>query len=133
MISTKMSRLRRLAVAMRSRFYELLIPLSATCKMIPREALKKTQPNGTSPHRLSEPTDNELVVVGTYRQSGREVKLRSDAARALLALMAQARNDGVGIIPISGFRTVAYQETLFQKAVAKYGSEDAAVRWVGRP
>src|SRR5208282_4268255 len=41
--------------------------------------------------------------------------------------------DGVTIIPISGFRTFAYQEALFAKAVAKHGSEEAAVRWVGRP
>jgi len=81
----------------------------------------------------TEPAKADLVAVGRYRQTGREVKLRADAARALLDLMAQARNDGVAIIPISGFRTVAYQDTLFRKAVAKYGSEDAAVRWVGRP
>ena len=81
----------------------------------------------------SEPAETELVVVGRYRQTGREVKLRTDAAAALLDLMAQARAAGVAIIPISGFRTIDYQATLFQKAVAKYGSEDAAVRWVGRP
>jgi len=81
----------------------------------------------------TEPAETELVTVGRYRQTGRAVKLRSDAARALLELMARARSDGVAIIPISGFRTVAYQEMLFQKAMVKYGSEDAAVRWVGRP
>ena len=80
-----------------------------------------------------EPVETKLVVVGRYRQTGREVKLRADAATALLDLMTQARAAGVAIIPISGFRTIAYQELLFSKAVAKYGSEDAAVRWVGRP
>jgi D-alanyl-D-alanine carboxypeptidase len=81
----------------------------------------------------SEPAETELVVVGRYRQTGREVKLRADAAAALLDLMAQARAAGLTVIPISGFRTAAYQESLFRNAVAKYGSEDAAVRWVGRP
>jgi zinc D-Ala-D-Ala carboxypeptidase len=81
----------------------------------------------------TEPAEAEMVTVGRYRQTGREVKLRADAANALLDLLAQARGDGVVIIPISGFRTAAYQEVLFQKAVAKYGSEAAAVRWVGRP
>jgi len=80
-----------------------------------------------------EPAEAELVVVGKYRQTGREVKLRAEAAEALLGLMTQARAVGVAIIPISGFRPVAYQESLFRKAVAKYGSEDAAVRWVARP
>jgi LAS superfamily LD-carboxypeptidase LdcB len=82
---------------------------------------------------MIEAAENELVVVGRYRQTSREVRLRTEAAAALQDLMTQARADGVAIIPISGFRTVAYQESLFQKAVAKYGSEDAAVRWVARP
>ena len=87
----------------------------------------------TPSHPLyKEPAETELVVVGKYRQTDREVKLRAEAAEALLGLMTQARAAGVAIIPISGFRTIAYQESLFQRAVVKYGSEDAAVRWVGR-
>jgi D-alanyl-D-alanine carboxypeptidase len=82
---------------------------------------------------FTEAAENELIIVGEYRQSGRKVKIRVDAAAALLNLMTEARTAGVIIIPISGFRTIAYQESLFQKAVAKYGSEDAAVRWVARP
>jgi zinc D-Ala-D-Ala carboxypeptidase len=80
-----------------------------------------------------EATKAELVVVGEYRQSGRKVEMRADAAAALRNLMDQARTVGVRTIPISGFRSVKYQETLFRKAVVKYGSEDAAVRWVARP
>jgi D-alanyl-D-alanine carboxypeptidase len=82
---------------------------------------------------MIEAAENELVVVGEYRQTGRKVKLRADAAAALTNLMTQARSSSVAIIPISGFRTIVYQESLFRKAVAKYGSEDAAVRWVARP
>jgi zinc D-Ala-D-Ala carboxypeptidase len=82
---------------------------------------------------MIEAAENELVIVGEYRQTGRKVKLRADAAAALNNLMTQARGSSVAIIPISGFRTVEYQESLFRKAVAKYGSEDAAVRWVARP
>ncbi|MGB8369949.1 MAG: D-alanyl-D-alanine carboxypeptidase family protein [Limisphaerales bacterium] len=88
----------------------------------------------TPSHPLyKEPAEAELVVVGKYRQTGREVKLRADAAEALLNLITQARAAGVAITPISGLRTIAYQESLFRKAVAKYGSEDAAVGWVARP
>lgn len=82
---------------------------------------------------MIEASENELVVVGEYRRSGRKVKMRADAAAALKDLFSQAHADGVAIIPISGFWTVAYQEMLFQKAVAKYGSEETAVRWVARP
>jgi LAS superfamily LD-carboxypeptidase LdcB len=87
----------------------------------------------TSHLLYNEASESELVVVGNYRNSNRVVQLRKDAAAALLNLTTEARAAGVAIISISGFRTVAYQESLFRKAVAKYGSEDAAVRWVGRP
>jgi zinc D-Ala-D-Ala carboxypeptidase len=84
-------------------------------------------------HSFAEATERELVAVGNYRQTRRTVKMRADAAAAFLDLTKQARVDGVEIIPISGFRSSKYQETLFQRAVVKYGSEDAAVRWVARP
>lgn len=90
---------------------------------------------GKQPSRFLfvEAAEEELAVVGKYRQSGRKVQMRTDAAAALRDLMDQARAAGVGIIPISGFRSVKYQEALFRKAMLKYGSEDAAVRWVARP
>ena len=82
---------------------------------------------------MIEAVEKELSVVGEYRQTGRKVKLRADAAAALQNLMTQARAGDVAIIPISGFRTIAYQNSLFHRAVEKYGSEEAAVRWVARP
>ena len=82
---------------------------------------------------MIEASKNELVVVGEYRQTGRKVQMRTDAALALTNLMAEAGASGIVIIPISGFRSIGYQEALFLKAVAKYGSEDAAARWVARP
>jgi zinc D-Ala-D-Ala carboxypeptidase len=78
-------------------------------------------------------TEEDLVVVGSYRQTGRNVKMRADAAAALHDLMNHAKEAGAAIVPVSGFRTIAYQEMLFRRAVAKYGSENAAVRWVARP
>lgn len=81
----------------------------------------------------TEAAEAGLVTVGRYRQTGREVKLVAEAAAALTRLMAEADASGVGIVPISGFRTVKYQEALFLKAVAKHGSEAEAARWVARP
>jgi zinc D-Ala-D-Ala carboxypeptidase len=83
--------------------------------------------------QFAEATEGELAAVGNYRQTGRVVKMRADAAAAFLDLTKQARAEGVEIIPISGFRSGEYQKTLFGKAVVKYGTEDAAVRWVARP
>lgn len=86
-----------------------------------------------APSLHSEAAENELIDVGEYRQSGRKVKMHTVAATALHHLIFQSRSIGITIIPISGFRTIAYQESLFRRAVAKYGSEDTAVRWVARP
>jgi D-alanyl-D-alanine carboxypeptidase len=82
---------------------------------------------------FEEATEGELAAAGNYRQTGRIVKMRADAAAAFLNLTKEAGVAGVEIIPISGFRSSEYQATLFQRAVIKYGSEDAAVRWVARP
>jgi D-alanyl-D-alanine carboxypeptidase len=74
-----------------------------------------------------------LVDVGSYRDAGRTVKLRSSAAQAFLKMAAAARGEGVGIVPISGFRPVSYQKNLFERAVKRYGSEGKAARWVAPP
>ena len=57
---------------------------------------------------MMEASENELSVAGEYRQSGRKVEMRADAAAALHSLMTEARLAGAAIIPISGFRAVAF-------------------------
>jgi hypothetical protein len=56
---------------------------------------------------------------------------------ALLAALRQAASaaagDGVELDVNSGWRSSKYQEQLFEEAVAKYGSEAKAERWVARP
>jgi D-alanyl-D-alanine carboxypeptidase len=56
---------------------------------------------------------------------------------ALLAQLrraaTEAAGDGVELDVNSGWRSDNYQEQLFQEAVAKYGSEEKAERWVARP
>jgi len=87
----------------------------------------------TVPSPYQEVTPAELTVVGQYRGTGRQVQMRSDAAAALTDLLVHAGAMGVRIVPISGFRTIEYQARLFQKAIVKHGSEEAAARWVARP
>lgn len=53
----------------------------------------------------------------------RSVRLAIEAARA----------DGVELRVASGWRSAAHQERLFAEAVAKYGSPQAARRWVLPP
>ena len=52
---------------------------------------------------------------------------------ALRAAAAEAARDGVRFYVDSGWRSRAYQERLFREAVARYGSVEAAARWVATP
>ena len=56
---------------------------------------------------------------------------------ALLAALRRAAADagasGVTFVVNSGWRSRAYQEHLRRRAIAKYGSEAAAARWVAAP
>ena len=50
-----------------------------------------------------------------------------------LAAQAAAKKEGVRLVITSGFRSFARQAALFNAAVKKYGSEEAASRWVLPP
>ena len=52
---------------------------------------------------------------------------------ALRAATDDAAQAGLTISVASGWRSARYQEQLFEQAVSKYGSEEAAARWVARP
>ncbi len=52
---------------------------------------------------------------------------------ALRRAAADAADDGVEFVVESGWRSAKYQERLLQAAVAKYGSEAEAARWVATP
>lgn len=49
------------------------------------------------------------------------------------AATAAAERDGVRVHVNSGWRSAAYQQQLRQDAVAEYGSEQEAARWVATP
>jgi hypothetical protein len=52
---------------------------------------------------------------------------------ALRQAATDAAEDGVRFVVDSGWRSPAYQEQLLREAVLKYGSEEAAARWVATP
>jgi hypothetical protein len=60
-------------------------------------------------------------------------RLRPALRTALRRAAADAGADGVTFVVDSGWRSAAYQERLLQQAVAKYGSEAEAARWVATP
>jgi zinc D-Ala-D-Ala carboxypeptidase len=52
---------------------------------------------------------------------------------ALRQAATDAAADGVEVVVDSGWRSRGYQKHLLQEAVSKYGSEQAAARWVATP
>lgn len=59
--------------------------------------------------------------------------LDADLLGALRAATAEATTDGIQLHVNSGWRSAAYQERLLREAVAEYGSEESAMRWVASP
>lgn len=57
-------------------------------------------------------------------------KLDPDLACALRKAAAEAADDGIELSVNSGWRSRSYQDQLLREAVAKYGSKEAAARWV---
>jgi D-alanyl-D-alanine carboxypeptidase len=57
--------------------------------------------------------------------------LDPDLLQALRDAATDAADDGVEFVVNSGWRSAAYQDQLLRDAVAEYGSEAEAARWVG--
>ena len=68
--------------------------------------------------------DEEIPAVG---------KLDPDLLDALRRAAKDAEADGVEFRVNSGWRSPEYQQQLLQDAVVKYGSREAAARWVAPP
>ncbi len=77
-----------------------------------------------------EASQDQLVSIGTYGQGSdqRTEYLVQSAADAFSQMVADAEAAGVSIIPISGFRTIAAQEKLFDRQIKRQGSPAEAAR-----
>src|SRR5262245_26574760 len=67
---------------------------------------------------------------------GKQVPLHRLAAQAWQALVTAARADGIRdplLLPISGYRSPARQQRLWQAALQRYGSVREARKWVAPP
>ncbi|MEU6990133.1 M15 family metallopeptidase [Streptomyces sp. NPDC046465] len=71
--------------------------------------------------------DGVTVFDGTVPAVAR---LDPDLLKALRRAATHAAADGTRFYVNSGWRSPAYQKQLFRKAVATYGSEEEAARWV---
>ncbi|MBD2464261.1 M15 family metallopeptidase [Oscillatoria sp. FACHB-1407] len=72
------------------------------------------------------------MIVGSYSQAIEErfERMQEAAGLALLRMIDAARQDGVWLVPVSGFRDFARQEMLFQLQIEQVGSAKAAARSV---
>lgn len=89
---------------------------------------------------LSRPTalgETDGVVPGGVRVSDDGIpavaNLDPGLLRALRRAALDAARDGIEIVVNGGWRSREYQQQLLRDAVAKYGSEKAAARWVAPP
>jgi D-alanyl-D-alanine carboxypeptidase len=99
------------------------VELSATTKpATPPPTRKPTKPT-------PKPTKSSAVSYDESSDEGLTPTLRSRLRKATAA----ARADGITIDITSGRRSAAKQRQLLQEAIAKYGSYQAATRWVLPP
>ena len=91
-------------------------------------ATAATQPDkyGYKAHKEANPT--ELVQVPTPSGLGRTEVLQKDAAAAFDKMRQDAARQGIDLTVVSGFRSTATQQQLWDAQVAKQGSEAAAAK-----
>jgi LAS superfamily LD-carboxypeptidase LdcB len=79
------------------------------------------------------PGKSDIVNVGGVQ---RQIPVHRLAAEAWQAMVDAARADGVAeplLRPVSGFRDPAHQAVLWEQALKRYGSAEAARKWVAPP
>ena len=121
-------------VALAANGYELLTSSSSTAS--PIELFRSEQPAPHDVHRGGLGEAGGAIPDGTtvFDDSVAGVaNLDPDLRAALRAAATAAAGDGVAVYVDSGWRSREYQQQLFNQAVSKYGSVDAAARWVASP
>jgi len=68
--------------------------------------------------RRIQPEAKRLVLIGRARDDGRILRLAPGAARAWRRMQAAATGDGVKLLPLSAFRSVARQTAIIRRKLA---------------
>jgi len=111
----------------------LVIPVQPLITPIP-ETIPLVAANPQSSYRhlpYAEAPIADLEIVGKYYD--RIEKLHYEGKEAFKKMQAAANAEGIGLEPISGFRTIADQEFLFKRQIARQGSPEAAARLSAPP
>jgi len=83
---------------------------------------------GHFPYLQAEPSGMAIVASYATGEYQRFESLDPEAGKALMKLIYAARDEGVWIIPVSGFRTIEYQQKLFQDQIKRRGSAEASAK-----
>jgi zinc D-Ala-D-Ala carboxypeptidase len=73
---------------------------------------------------------NQMMIVGSYatNKDQRYEAMNRDAGLAFMNMTYAAREEGVWIIPVSGFRNIQQQHKLFQDQIKRRGSAKEAAK-----
>ena len=87
-------------------------------------------PNDLGHLAYEEASPAQMVSVGDFVRENyvRTEYLQTDAAASFLKMQADAQRDGVQLMPISGFRSVASQRDIFDRQIERKGSREAAAQ-----
>ena len=112
----------------RRRVAALLVVIVAIAAALSDQWPAYPSPTAASPPRIDLPRSDHREAAADDLPGVAD--LDDDLRSALLQAATDAADDGVGFVVDSGRRSPEYQEQLRREAVAKYGSEAEAARWV---
>ncbi|MBE9011250.1 D-alanyl-D-alanine carboxypeptidase family protein [Pseudanabaenaceae cyanobacterium LEGE 13415] len=106
---------------------------SATPKAITKPSPDVKTLYGHLPYQEDDPS--RLVSIGKYVRGTyeRAESLDIEAAQAFQQMVTAAQAQGISLMPISGFRTIANQKELFDRQIQRRGSAEAAAQLSAPP
>jgi zinc D-Ala-D-Ala carboxypeptidase len=106
------------------------IELFTSPKIVNQNQSKKSSNTFLNHYAYKEVNQSQLILISSYAHDPyqRFEYFDREAGKALMKLVYAARDEGVWIVPVSGFRDLEKQKLLFEKQIEKKGSEAAAAK-----
>ncbi len=105
-------------------------PIQATAQTSVQTSVQTSAQTAFGHFPYSEDTPDRLVSIGKFVRENyeREESVDRETAEAFQSMVTAARAQGVQLMGISGFRSIADQQLLFEKQIAKRGSAEIAAK-----
>jgi zinc D-Ala-D-Ala carboxypeptidase len=88
---------------------------------------------GHFPYAEIDPSQRILIASYAQDEYQRFEYMSVEAGKSLMKLIYAARDQGVWIVPVSGFRSIEKQKELFERQIKRQGSESAAAKLSAPP